>query len=226
MTLVNLISLPLSVYYATFEELWILDFTCTLLLPSLLLGTQIRIGQAAPQQDGLLQGSQVAYLIIYVDDIIITASSTYLLQLQTGPETGPEGVPVHDPTLYRSLAGGLQYLTFSRPDISYAVQQICIYMHDPREPHLAALKRILCYIRRIIDFGFYLYSSTTISLVGYTDTDWAGCPSTRWSTSDHPDIEPERMFVENKFYLDNINDVSVEELLVNSLTNDGCLCRS
>nr|GEU75345.1 zinc finger, CCHC-type [Tanacetum cinerariifolium] len=53
--LVNLISLPLSVFYATFEELWILDFTCTLLLPSLLLGTQTRIGQAAPQQGGLLQ---------------------------------------------------------------------------------------------------------------------------------------------------------------------------
>nr|GEY39298.1 hypothetical protein [Tanacetum cinerariifolium] len=34
------------------------------------------------------------------------------------------------------------------------------------------------------------------------------------------------MLVENKFYLDNINDVSVEELPVNSLTNDGCLCRA
>nr|GEY01841.1 uncharacterized mitochondrial protein AtMg00810-like [Tanacetum cinerariifolium] len=60
-----------------------------------------------------------------------------------------------DPTLYRSLAGGLQYLTFTRPDISYAVQQICLYMHDPREPHLDALKH----------------------------ADWAGCPSTRRSTS-------------------------------------------
>nr|GEY45339.1 ribonuclease H-like domain-containing protein [Tanacetum cinerariifolium] len=88
-----------------------------------------------------------------------------------------------DPTLYRSLAGGLQYLTFTRPDISYAVQQICLYMHDPREPQLAALKRILCYIRGTLDFGFHLYSSTTISLVGYTDTDWACCLSTRRSTS-------------------------------------------
>ncbi|GKC72662.1 ribonuclease H-like domain-containing protein, partial [Tanacetum coccineum] len=38
---------------------------------------------------------------------------------------------------------GLQYLTFTRPDISYAVQQVCLHMHDPREPHLAALKRVL-----------------------------------------------------------------------------------
>ncbi|GJZ74518.1 ribonuclease H-like domain-containing protein [Tanacetum coccineum] len=41
----------------------------------------------------------------------------------------------------------LQYLTFTRPDISYAVQQICLYMHDPRDPHFTALKRILRYSR-------------------------------------------------------------------------------
>ncbi|GJY51020.1 putative ribonuclease H-like domain-containing protein [Tanacetum coccineum] len=31
---------------------------------------------------------------------------------------------ISDPTLYRTLAGGLQYLTFTRPDISYAVLQL------------------------------------------------------------------------------------------------------
>nr|GFB28339.1 ribonuclease H-like domain-containing protein [Tanacetum cinerariifolium] len=103
--------------------------------------------------------------------------------VDTDSKLGPEGVPVQDLTLYLSLAGGLQYLIFTRPDISYAVQQICLYMHDPREPHLAALKRILRYIQGTLDFGFHLYSSTTISLVGYTDADWASCPSTRWSTS-------------------------------------------
>ncbi|GKA11247.1 ribonuclease H-like domain-containing protein [Tanacetum coccineum] len=40
-----------------------------------------------------------------------------------------------------------EYLTFTRPDLSYAVQQICLYMHDLREPHLAALKRILRYVQ-------------------------------------------------------------------------------
>nr|GEZ24914.1 ribonuclease H-like domain-containing protein [Tanacetum cinerariifolium] len=68
-------------------------------------------------------------------------------------------------------------------DISYAFQQICLSMHDPHEPYLVTLKRILRYIRGTLDFRFHLYSSTTISLVGYTDADWAGCPSTRQSTS-------------------------------------------
>ncbi|GJR62687.1 ribonuclease H-like domain-containing protein [Tanacetum coccineum] len=61
--------------------------------------------------------------------------------IDTEKKLGPEGSPVTDPTLYRSLAGSLQYLTFTRPDLSYAVQQLCLYMHDPREPHLNAMKR-------------------------------------------------------------------------------------
>nr|GFC37692.1 ribonuclease H-like domain-containing protein [Tanacetum cinerariifolium] len=56
---------------------------------------------------------------------------------------GDGGTPVVDPTLYRSLASSLQYLTFTRPDITYIVQRVCLYMHDPREPHFSALKRIL-----------------------------------------------------------------------------------
>ncbi|GJS59860.1 ribonuclease H-like domain-containing protein [Tanacetum coccineum] len=59
---------------------------------------------------------------------------------------GANGDPVSDPMLYRSLASALQYLTFTRSDISYAVQHVFLYMHDPREPHLVALKRISCYV--------------------------------------------------------------------------------
>nr|GFC22343.1 ribonuclease H-like domain-containing protein [Tanacetum cinerariifolium] len=102
--------------------------------------------------------------------------------VDTDSKLGPEGVAVQDPTLYCSLARGLQYLTFTRPDLSYAVQQICLYMHDPREPYFAALKRILRYVCGSVDFGLQLYASATTSLVGCTDTDWAGCPSTRRST--------------------------------------------
>ncbi|GJZ20602.1 ribonuclease H-like domain-containing protein [Tanacetum coccineum] len=60
---------------------------------------------------------------------------------------GDDGDLVADPTLYMSLAGSLQYLTFAKPDISYDVQKVCLHMHDPREPHFLALKRILRYVR-------------------------------------------------------------------------------
>jgi hypothetical protein len=56
------------------------------------------------------------------------------------------GAPIRDSTAYRSLAGAHQYLTFTRPDIAYAVQQVCVHMHDLHEPHLTIAKCILRYL--------------------------------------------------------------------------------
>nr|GEZ71122.1 ribonuclease H-like domain-containing protein [Tanacetum cinerariifolium] len=103
--------------------------------------------------------------------------------VDTKSKLGPDGDPISEPTIYRSLAGGLQYLTFTRPDISYVVQQVFLHMHDPREPHLAALKRVLLYVRGTFDFGVQLYASITSSLVAYTGVDWAGYLTTSRFTS-------------------------------------------
>ncbi|GJR79614.1 ribonuclease H-like domain-containing protein [Tanacetum coccineum] len=94
-----------------------------------------------------------------------------------------DGDLVSDPTLYRSLAGALQYLTFTRPNISYVVQQISLYMHDPRDTYFLALKRILRYVSGTLAYGLQLYSSSTTSLVAYSYADWSGCPTTRRLTS-------------------------------------------
>ena len=58
-------------------------------------------------------------------------------------------------------------------------------MHDPREPHLVALKRILRYLQGTLDLGFLLRPSTSSDLVVYTDADWAGYLDTRKSTSSY-----------------------------------------
>nr|GEU79366.1 ribonuclease H-like domain-containing protein [Tanacetum cinerariifolium] len=84
--------------------------------------------------------------------------------------------------LYRSLAGSLQYLTFTRTDISYVVQQVCLHMHDPQEPHFSTLKRILHYVCDTLNYGLQLFSSSTTDLVAYSDADWAACPTTSRST--------------------------------------------
>jgi hypothetical protein len=187
-------------------------------------------------------GSDMAFLLLYVDDIVLTASSTDLLQriisalrqefsmtdmgslhhflgvsvqrnkdsmflsqrqymldileragmqdckpcstpVDTHAKLSADGVKVADPTHYRSIVGALQYLTFTRPDIAYAVQQVCLYMHDPREPHLGAMKRILRYLQGTLDLGLHLHRTTPADLIVYTDADWAGCPDTRKSTS-------------------------------------------
>ncbi|KAL9811798.1 putative RNA-directed DNA polymerase [Arabidopsis thaliana] len=93
------------------------------------------------------------------------------------------GPKIQNPTLYRSLAGALQYLTITRPDISYAVQQVCLFMHDPRESHLHALRRLIHYIKGSTSQGLSITKSPSTKLVAYSDVDWAGCLNTRRSTS-------------------------------------------
>jgi hypothetical protein len=102
------------------------------------------------------------------------------LQVKLAGDSGP---PVEDTSQFQSIAGALQYLTFTWPDIAYAVQQICLHMHDPREPHLTAMKRILCYLQGAPDYDLLLRRSSSSDLVVYTDADWAGYPDTRRSTS-------------------------------------------
>nr|GEU71850.1 ribonuclease H-like domain-containing protein [Tanacetum cinerariifolium] len=125
--------------------------------------------------------SQKKYALQLLERAHMVTCNPSQIPVDTESKLGPEGAPVQDPTLYCSR--GLQYLTFTRPDLSYAVQQICLYMHDPREPHFADLKHILRYVQGTLDLGLHLYASSTTTLVGYTDADWAGCPSTRSSTS-------------------------------------------
>jgi hypothetical protein len=93
------------------------------------------------------------------------------------------GALVADPSEYQSLAGALQYLTLTQPDLAYAVQQVCLFMHDPCEPHLALIKRILQYIKGSLSAGLHLGTGPIGQLTAYSDANWAGCPDTRRSTS-------------------------------------------
>ncbi|GKB27958.1 ribonuclease H-like domain-containing protein [Tanacetum coccineum] len=105
--------------------------------------------------------SQKKYALELLDKAHMANCNPTRTPVDTESKLGSDGDPISDPTLYRSLAGGLQYLTFTRPNISYAVEHVCLHMHDPREPHLTALKRILQYIRGTLDFGLQLYASIT-----------------------------------------------------------------
>ncbi|XP_071736716.1 uncharacterized mitochondrial protein AtMg00810-like [Rutidosis leptorrhynchoides] len=99
--------------------------------------------------------------------------------VEAGAKLTSHGPTVKDLTLYRSLAGTLQYLTFTRPYISYAAQQICLFMHDPCEQHMHALKQIIHYIPGTTDLSLNLYASSPTTLVTYSDAEWAGYPTTR-----------------------------------------------
>jgi hypothetical protein len=176
----------------------------------------------------LRRGSEIAYLLLYVDDIMLTGSSTALLQhiidrlraefmlKDMGPlrfflgidvkrsthglylsqeryaedilerarvsnckpaptpinatnKLPADGPPTDDSTAYRSLAGVLQFLTLTRPDI--VVHQVCLHMHDPRQPHMAPLKRVLRYVRGTTSHGLHLRASANLDVTAYSDAD-------------------------------------------------------
>ncbi|GKB20320.1 ribonuclease H-like domain-containing protein [Tanacetum coccineum] len=83
------------------------------------------------------------YVMELLECAHMASCNPFRTSIDTESKLSLDGDPVLDPTLYRSLPGGLQYLIFTRLDICYVVQMIYLYMHDPREPHWAALKRIL-----------------------------------------------------------------------------------
>ena len=89
-----------------------------------------------------------------------------------------------DATEYRSIVGGLQYLLVTRPDISFAVNRVCLYLHAPRGPHWTAVKRILRYVRHTASYGLHLQPAASGLISAFSDADWAGSPDDRRSTGD------------------------------------------
>jgi hypothetical protein len=75
------------------------------------------------------------------------------------------------------------YLVNTRPDICFAVNTLNQHMVEPRSVHWIGAKHVLRYIAGTVDFGLDYIRGDGVSLVGYTDSDWAGCATDRNSTS-------------------------------------------
>ncbi|XP_020698067.1 uncharacterized protein LOC110110784, partial [Dendrobium catenatum] len=87
-----------------------------------------------------------------------------------------------DPSLYRRITGSLQYLTLTRPDIAFSLNQLSQHMHAPQQQHVFMLKKLLRYIKGTLDFGIPIHK-TDLVLKSFSDADWAGDPNSRKSTS-------------------------------------------
>ncbi|KAK0581318.1 hypothetical protein LWI29_012417 [Acer saccharum] len=113
------------------------------------------------QRTQMLQSTQIATPMVLKDSF-----------------TKSDNEPV-DPFIFRSIVGALQYLTFTRPDIAHAVNRVCQFFSNPTQAHLKAAKRILRYLKGTQSFGLRYLSNSSTSLYGFSDADWAGCPTTR-----------------------------------------------
>ena len=94
-----------------------------------------------------------------------------------------QGKPLRDPGRYRRLVGRLNYLTITRPDISFLVSIVSQFLQSLCDSHWDAVIRILRYIKGTPGQGVLYENRGHTQIIGYCDVDWASSPVDRLSTS-------------------------------------------
>lgn len=104
----------------------------------------------------------------------------------TGVYKDPAGPDVTDPEAiseYKSIVGALLHIANNtRPDISFAVSYLARSTQKPTGSSFARLRDVLLYLKGTVSYSLLL-GGNECALYGYCDSDWAGCPSTRRSTT-------------------------------------------
>ncbi|KAJ9547140.1 hypothetical protein OSB04_019683 [Centaurea solstitialis] len=124
----------------------------------------------------------------YIKDMLkkfnMTDCSPIKTPMPTGNLLGPDlaGKPV-DQKIYRSMIGSLLYLTATRPDIMFSTCFCARFQANPKESHLAAVKRILRYLKGTPELGLWYPKDSSFELISFTDSDYGGCKLDRKSTS-------------------------------------------
>jgi histone deacetylase 1/2 len=135
-------------------------------------------------QEGLVMSQQK-----YASDILTRAGMRNCKPVDTPLSTSEklsltDGDPLgaDDSTNYRSMVGALQYLTLTRPDICFAVNKVCQFLHAPTTVHWSVVKRLLRYVRGSLTMGLTIRKSSSMIVSAFSDADWAGCVDDRRST--------------------------------------------
>ncbi|KAL4560332.1 hypothetical protein LXL04_032482 [Taraxacum kok-saghyz] len=189
-------------------------------LTTFLLSVGFRKSRADPSLFVYNHHNILAYLIVYVDDFVLTGPLHHFLGVEVIPTKSGLFLSQHrhvqdlltqfrmdgakevatplnpsvtlslhdgsantDPTPYRKLVGSLQYLAFTRPDISFAVNKLSQFMHAPTDTHWQSLKRVLRYLKGTIYHGLYLTKNSSMDLSAFSDSDWGGVTTAGRSTT-------------------------------------------
>jgi hypothetical protein len=131
--------------------------------------------------DGIiLSQRKFAKEILLASDFDLSKPATTPLPLHS-KLSNSEGELLLNAEVYRSLVGKLNYLTNTRPDLSFAVQTLSQFLHHPRTSHLEALHHTLRYVSQTSAQGILLKATDSLTVQAFSDSDWASCSDTRRS---------------------------------------------
>jgi Reverse transcriptase (RNA-dependent DNA polymerase) len=102
----------------------------------------------------------------YIDDLLIRArmsdAKPVVTPMQYGLQLTKDGSdPMADPTMYRSVVGALQYVTITRPKITFVVHRASLFMHSSTEQHWTTVKHILQYLKEQLIMASYCVNIPT-----------------------------------------------------------------
>ncbi|WJZ95069.1 hypothetical protein VitviT2T_013864 [Vitis vinifera] len=137
------------------------------------------LGIEISQTSDGLHLSQSHYALTILERANMVDCKPMSTPLEAKTRTSSNEVLLEDPSYFRGLVGALQYLTLTRPDLSYSVNNASQFMHAPIVVHLKMVRRILRYVKGTIDIDLHFTSITTLDLCAFSDADWPGCPTTR-----------------------------------------------
>ncbi|KAK6160711.1 hypothetical protein DH2020_004092 [Rehmannia glutinosa] len=124
----------------------------------------------------------------YINDLLHKTNMFHSKPCAT-PYYSSQKLSLHDsdafdmPSIYRSTVGALQYLTLTRSNISWIVNKLSKFLQAPTLNHWVACKRVLRCLKGSVSTGLKFTPSSSTTLKGYADADWASCQDDRCSTS-------------------------------------------
>jgi hypothetical protein len=123
------------------------------------------LGIQVTKYSGRLHLRQSKYVLDLLNRTHMAESKPYRAPCIAGSKMPKyDGEPPSDPAAYRHIVGALQYVTLTRPDIAYSVNQLCQHMHAPTSTHLTAAKRVLRYLKGTLNSGLYFCKGPSLSL--------------------------------------------------------------
>lgn len=77
-------------------------------------------------------------------------------------------------TEFGQVVGSLQYLSLTKPGITFSVNKIAQFMHAPTKNHWTSLKRLQRYLKGTLLHGLFLHRNSSLNLKAFSDSNWAG----------------------------------------------------